>query len=73
MLESSTSSTVGHNAASAPSLNNVAHDVGMCNFATDTAARVRRLISIIADAVAIAELCHETVNRGIVRSVRVGA
>jgi hypothetical protein len=55
-LGSSTSSAVGNNTAPAASLNNIANDVRVCNFATNTAARVRRLIRIVGDGVAIAKL-----------------
>jgi hypothetical protein len=45
----------------------------MCDFAADTATRVRRLICIVGDGVAIAKLRHEAIDRSIVRSVRIGA
>jgi hypothetical protein len=56
MPESSISSAVGDDAASAPTLNNIAYDVRVCNFATNPATRVRRLVGIVGDGVAIAEL-----------------
>jgi hypothetical protein len=55
-LESFTSSAVGNNTASAAPLNNITHDVRMCNFAANTATCVRRLVSIVGDTATIAEL-----------------
>lgn len=67
------SSAVGNNTASAASLNDIPHNVRMCDFAADTATRVRRLICIVGDGVAITKLRHEAIDRSIVRSVRIGA
>jgi hypothetical protein len=72
-LESSISSAVGNDTASTASLNDVPHNVRMCNFAANTATCVRRLVSIVGDTITIAELRHKAIDRSIVRSVRVGA
>ena len=72
-LESSISSAVGHNTASTSSLNDVSHNVRVCHFAANTATCVRRLVSVVGDSATITELCHEAIDRGIVRSVRIGA
>ena len=72
-LESFTSSAVGNNTASAAPLNNITHDVRVCNFAANTATCVRRLVSVVGDSATITELGHEAIDRGIVRSVRIGA
>jgi hypothetical protein len=45
----------------------------MSDLAANTAARIRRLISIVSDTATIAELRHEAIDRSIVRSVWVGA
>jgi len=52
----STSSAVGHNTASTAALNDIPHNVRMCDFAANTAACVRGLVSVVGDIVAIAKL-----------------
>lgn len=70
-VKTSRSSTLRHDAAPTPSLDNVPHDVRVRHFAAHAAACVGRVVG--GDGVAVAQLRHEALDGRIIGRVGVGA
>lgn len=68
---SSKSSTLRHDAAPTPALDDVPHDVRVCHFAAHAAACVGRVVG--GGGVAVAQLRHEALDGRVVGCVGVGA